>query len=323
MRTWRQAWQESVYGAGGWAHSDLGPAGAFRTSAHSRAFARAVAEALRRVDDALGQPATLDFVDMGAGRGELVSGVLAESPAHLRDRVKAVAIDLADRPTSLTAAIDWAHEPPAEIHGLVVANEWLDDVPADVVQRTPDDYRVVLVDEHGTEELGPEAITEAEWLQRWWPLGVGERAEVGAPRDHAWSDLVARLKAGHAIAIDYGHVLGQRPQGGSLVGYRTGRQVRPAPDGTMNLTAHVAMDAVAEAGERSGLRTTWMGSQRDALDALGMLGERPPLGQAKSDPVGYIRALAEAGERADLRNPDGLGGFTWLVQSTEGLDSLF
>jgi hypothetical protein len=54
-----------------------------------------------------------------------------------------------------------------------------------------------------------------------------------------------------------------------------------------------------------------------------MLGERPPLGQAKSDPVGYIRALAEAGERADLRNPDGLGGFTWLVQSTEGLDSLF
>jgi len=323
VRTWRQAWQESVYGAGGWAHSTLGPAGAFRTSAHSRAFARAVAAALSRVDAALGHPSTVDFVDMGAGRGELATGVLAELPASLAERVRAVGVDLADRPTGLPTGIEWRHEPPATIHGLVVANEWLDDVPVEVVQRTGDDDRIVLVDEQGTEALGPEAVAETDWLHRWWPLGTGERAEVGEPRDAAWADLVGRITAGYAIAIDYGHVLGQRPPNGSLVGYVAGRQVRPVPDATMNLTAHVAMDSVADAGQRRGLRTSWVGSQRDALAGLGMLGERPPLSQAKSDPVGYVRALAEAGERADLRNPDGLGAFTWLVQCTDGLAPLF
>ena len=65
-----------------------------------------------------------------------------------------------------------------------------------------------------------------------------------------------------------------------------------------------------------------MGSQHDALTALGMLRDRPPLGQASTDPVGYVRALAEASERADLRDPAGLGAFTWLVQCTDGLPAL-
>jgi hypothetical protein len=44
-------------------------------------FAGAVAGLLCRVDEALGRPATLDFVDMAAGRGELAAGVLAALPA--------------------------------------------------------------------------------------------------------------------------------------------------------------------------------------------------------------------------------------------------
>jgi SAM-dependent MidA family methyltransferase len=282
-----------------------------------------VAQALSRVDVVLGSPDTLDFVDVGAGRGELLAGVVAELPRHLAGRVRAAGVELADRPPELPEVIQWRNEPPAAINGLVIANEWLDDIPVDVVQGTEDGDRVVLVDELGNESIGPPAADAADWLQRWWPLGPGERAEAGDPRDTAWADLVGRLTSGYAIAIDYGHELGQRPANGSLVGYSAGRQVRPVPDGTMNLTAHVAMDSVAYAGQQRGLHTVWVGSQREALAGLGMLGERPPLGQAKSDPVGYVRALAEAGERADLRNPDGLGSFTWLVQATEGLTALF
>jgi len=43
-------------------------------------------------------------------------------------------------------------------------------------------------------------------------------------------------------------------------------------------------------------------------------GARPPLTLATTDPAGYVRALAGAGEAAELTAPGGLGDFGWLVQ---------
>jgi hypothetical protein len=67
------------------------------------------------------------------------------------------------------------------------------------------------------------------------------------------------------------------------------------------------MDACA--GPGAVLRT-----QREALGALGVTGARPPLALASTDPAGYVRALARAGEAAELTDPSGLGGFLWLEQ---------
>lgn len=83
------------------------------------------------------------------------------------------------------------------------------------------------------------------------------------------------------------------------------------PDGSRDLTAHVALDACAAAPALPGARLL---AQRDALRALGVTGGRPPLSQASSDPAGYVRALAAAGEAAELTAPGGLGDFGWLVQ---------
>ncbi len=64
---------------------------------------------------------------------------------------------------------------------------------------------------------------------------------------------------GLAIAIDYGHVRADREagawDGGTLAGFRRGRLVPPVPDGSCNITAHVAMDscAAAVAGPRTRL----------------------------------------------------------------------
>jgi hypothetical protein len=93
------------------------------------------------------------------------------------------------------------------------------------------------------------------------------------------------------------------------------------PDGSCDITAHVALDACAEAGRtalqgRAGpaRRAPRLLTQREALHALGVDGARPPLSLAASDPAGYVRALAAAGEAAELTARDGLGAFGWLVQ---------
>jgi SAM-dependent MidA family methyltransferase len=86
------------------------------------------------------------------------------------------------------------------------------------------------------------------------------------------------------------------------------------PDGSCDLTAHVAIDAVRAAGERTAGRAAVLMRQADALRALGADGGRPPLALASTDPTGYVRALAAASEVAELTDPAGLGGHFWLLQ---------
>jgi hypothetical protein len=71
------------------------------------------------------------------------------------------------------------------------------------------------------------------------------------------------------------------------------------------------MDAVADI--RGGTLTT----QGEALRALGVSGTRPPLALAGQDPAGYVRALAAAGEAAELTARGGLGDFLWLTTAID------
>jgi SAM-dependent MidA family methyltransferase len=311
-RGWRAAAEAALYGPGGFYRRPEGPAGHFRTSVHaSPLFAGAVAALLCRVDETLGRPAELGFVDMAAGRGELVTGVLAALPAEVAARTRAYAVEIADRPDGLDHRIEWRAEPPTRVTGLLFANEWLDNVPVDVVETDRAGVpRRVLVRADGTERLGePVTGTEAAWLERWWPLPEEEglRAEIGLPRDTAWASAVSCVERGLAVAVDYAHTADARPLFGTLTGFREGRETAPVPDGSCDITAHVALDACTLPGGR-------VLPQRDALRALGVAGARPPLTLASTDPAAYVRALASAGEAAELTAPGGLGDFGWLVQ---------
>ncbi len=243
----------------------------------------------------------------GGGFGELVTGVLAALPAAVRDRVRAYAVELADRPGDLDPRITWTAEPPDGVRGLLFANEWLDNVPLDVVRSGPGGvpHYVEVRWSDGAERLGAAVgDRDAAWLRQWWPLGADDgRAEIGAPREDAWRRAAGTLTAGLAVAVDYGHTRDDRPPYGSLTGYRDGRRVLPVPDGDCDLTAHVAMDALPGT-----VRT-----QRAALRALGVRGARPPLALAGRDPAGYVRALAAATEAAELVEVGGLGDFLWLA----------
>ncbi|HET7532474.1 MAG TPA: SAM-dependent methyltransferase, partial [Nocardioidaceae bacterium] len=219
-------------------------------------------------------------------------------------------------------AVAWTSALPDSVEGLVVANEWLDNIPCHVVEvdgsGTP---RVVHVDPAtGRETLGAPLTDRAvpagiaAWCERWWPLAgrePGARAEVGTTRDVAWADVVRRVTRGVAVAVDYGHTAHTRPPFGTLRSYRDGQEVDVIPDGSRDVTAHVAVDAVAARVAGTVVR------QREALRSLGVDGTRPELALATSDPQGYVRALSRATEAAELTEETGLGGFSWVV-STRG-----
>ncbi|MCX4981666.1 SAM-dependent methyltransferase [Streptomyces sp. NBC_00572] len=321
---WRQATERALYGPGGFYLRPEGPAGHFRTSVHaSPLFAGAVARLLAEVAEELGT-AEVDLVDVGAGRGELLTGVLAATASRGGPglTVRAYAVERAARPAGLDPRIEWTDRLPQGVRGLIFANEWLDNVPVDVAEAdAAGTARYVEVRTDGTERLGgPVAGPDAEWLARWWPLREpGTRAEIGRPRDEAWASAVASLAAGRAVAVDYAHVRAARPPFGSLTGFRAGREVPPVPDGGCDLTAHVAVDACAAAvGGTHGSPVAELITQREALGRLGVSGGRPPLSLASTDPVAYVRALSSAGEAAELTARGGLGDFRWLTQRVTG-----
>jgi SAM-dependent MidA family methyltransferase len=305
---WRSAMAHALYGPAGFYHRPEGPAGHFRTSVHATPhFASAVLELVRA--------AGVDtLVDVGSGRGELLRALHAMDPD-----LRLHGVDLAARPAELPAAILWSDTVPAYDDALLFANEWLDAIPVDVVEKTDAGTRIVEVDvTTGQERLGgPPTDDDSAWLAQWWPMDAaeaGHRAEIGRPRDDAWATAVQALSRGVAVAVDYGHDREGRPPWGTLSAFRAGRAVRPVPDGTCDLSIHVAIDACAAAGQQAGATVTLLTSQRAALRGLGVRGGRPPIELARTDPPAYLRQLQSAGQQAELIDPSRLGRFRWLVQ---------
>ncbi|CAM5713067.1 hypothetical protein SBADM41S_01778 [Streptomyces badius] len=115
-RGWREAAQAALYGDGGFyrspARSPKGPAGHFRTSVHaSPLFAGAVARLLTGIAREL-NTGTVALVDVGAGRGELLTGVLAALAARPEaPDVTPYAVEVAARPPGLDPRIEWCAEP--------------------------------------------------------------------------------------------------------------------------------------------------------------------------------------------------------------------
>jgi SAM-dependent MidA family methyltransferase len=320
---WSRAWSRAARAF----YADAVPADHFRTSAHvGSSLARPLAALLAEVDDRLGHPDVLDVVDVGAGDGRMLEALLDAVPADLARRLRPVAVDLRSRPSSLDPRVGWVQglagdAVPAGVRGLLLAHELLDDVPCDVVEVDDDGrVRLVLVDDAGEESPGPaldddagraslgaDAAAARAWLSAWWPLHApGDRADIGLGRDALWRSLVDRVDAGTALAVDYGHVRDGRPQLGSMAAYAEGRQVEPVPDGRRNLTAHVAVDALAYASGAV------LERQRDALRSLGVRATAPPRDLAATDPVAYLDALARSGEDAELLDPSGLGSHWWV-----------
>jgi len=314
MVPWREAWHDALYGPRGFYRGAEGPAGHFTTSTHAPLGA-SFADALARLADREG---VHHVVDVGCGRGELLTHLAARRPD-----LRLTGVDVVPRPDDLPDAVAWLRSPggaalPPELTDLddvlVVAHEWLDVVPCTVAEVVaPGRLALVLVEPATGEEAtgGVPTDDELAWCARYWPvagLPVGARVEVGLTRDLAWGDLVARVRTGILLGVDYGHTAGDRPVRGTLTAYREGALVTPVPDGSCDLTAHVAVDSL----EHDEVTT-----QRAALHGLGLHARTPDHGLARTDPAGYLAALAGASAVGALTAPDGLGGFAWVLRRVQ------
>ena len=311
MVPWREAWHDALYGPHGFYREASGPAAHFTTSTHGPLGAP-LADALARLAEREG---VHHVVDVGCGRGELLAHLAARHPD-----LRLTGVDVVARPADLPDAVAWLRSPgggelPPGLTDLddvlVVAHEWLDVVPCTVARVVaPGRLAVVLVDPAtGRESTGGSPTDdELRWCARHWPvdgLPVGARVEVGLTRDLAWEGLVARVRAGILLAVDYGHTAENRPVAGTLTAYRSGGQVEPVPDGSCDLTAHVAVDSLAHDD---------ITTQRAALHDLGLEARTPDHSMARLGPAGYLAAVAAASALGALTAPAGLGGFAWILR---------
>ncbi len=278
---WSVAWRHAAYGPDGFYRSEGGHAEDHFVTAVMEAEETAhrvwsiAAESMLELASA-GEHITV--TDVGAADGVLLRQLRSIWPERLRAVTEWRGIDLRQRPPDLDVDIAWITGDVVDVAprlgavpGLVVAHELLDDVPCDVVE--PDDgglLRMILVDPtSGRESIGP-VVTGAvqDWCRDWWPrTEPAARIEVGIQRDEAWRAIRSLVTDGLAIAVDYGHVLSERAagrwDGGTLTAYVDGRAVRAIPDGSRNITAHVALDACAAAAPRAHTSLTHSGAGND------------------------------------------------------------
>jgi SAM-dependent MidA family methyltransferase len=267
---WQQAWDRAAQEF----YRQAEPAWHFTTDAMQGTSTALMLPILQQV---LAQcPGQVTVVDVGAGDGALVTGLLAAvADSTAAERIRPICIDLRERPEHLDPAITWVRADGRQVHldpfdGLLIAHEFLDDLPCPWIECDADGVRrAVLVDAAGATELGPSLTDRAgcagqgldgaaiqAWLDRWWPIHRPHaRCEPGLERDRAWTHLTDALRTGRAVAVDYGHLLADRRagtwDGGTITGYRHGRVVSATVDGSCNITAHVSMDAVADGATRA------------------------------------------------------------------------
>lgn len=308
VQTWERAWSEALYGPAGFYRRPEGPAGHFGTSAQGSGadlLAEALLELARR-------ESLTTVVDVACGRGELLRSLAAQADSS----VTLIGCDVVERPVDLPERVRWVTSPGGRdlpdlgspTDALVLAHEWLDVVPCHIAQADPAGVLcTVLVEPDGTERLGDRlTAADLEWADRWWPgpHSPDDRVEIGRTRDEAFSSLVGRMGSGLLIAVDYAHTRDDRPPTGTLIGFAEGQVCPPVPDGSCDITAHVAMDS---------LDADAVLTQRVILRDLGIDGSRPPIETARTDPAGYLAALSRASVAASLTGP-GAGDFLWALR---------
>ena len=216
---WRLAMQNALYGPDGFfVRADAGPADHFRTSVHaSPLFAAAVAAPDQPRRRGPRPPRPFDVVDVGAGRGELLTALHAALGADLADRIrlagveKAAAAGRAERRRSSGGAT--CRTPSS---GVLLATEWLDNVPLDVAE----------VDEAG--RLRRVLVDRRPARRRLGAAGRRGRPDAGS---HAGGRPRTRRPGPGRDRLAPGRGLGRRGRGGAAR-VRAGRRLRASARAT-------------------------------------------------------------------------------------------
>lgn len=261
---------------------------------------------------AMGRPSPARLVEIGGGRGTMMADMLRAigqagggeafslamqeaSPVHAAQQGER----LSDFHPDFLGAFQTLGDTPF----LLVANEWLDCLPARQFTMVDGDWRetVVGLDEDGALSLGVAADTAATPVAKF----SGQAAEV----QPALETLVQVLKdafdqtPGRALFIDYGSD-GHAP-GDTLRAFLKGEQVDPlAHPGESDLTVDVDFGRLARLAKAAGLHVAGPVEQGPFLMALGaearmqaLIKANPAEAEAIHDGVRRLVDPAEMGSR--------------------------
>lgn len=275
----------------------------------------------------LGEPDDFAFVEAGAGPGTLARTILAASPECASAawfRYVTVETSPAQR-TLHPAGVESLAELPEHIeHGVVLANELLDNVPFRLLV-FDDGWREahVTADRDGRllEVLAPLADPPA-WLPPTAAHGARLPWQEGAA---AWvADARRRIGHGRVVAIDYvtarTATLAVEPWRAWLRTYRHhargGHYLVDA--GLQDVTAQVALDQLPDP---DAVRTQAQFLQRWGIDDLVEAGRAAWTAAAAAPSVAALAMRSRVREADALLDPSGLGGFTvleWTAQAPHG-----
>jgi SAM-dependent MidA family methyltransferase len=261
----------------------LGAAGDFVTSPEiSQMFGELIGLWTAEVWVGLNGPAVLNFVELGPGRGTLMSDALraarvapmfqsalsvrmVETSPVLINLQREVLREMGVSATWHTHLSDVPAGP-----AVFIANEFFDALPVRHYVRTQRGWceRMVGLDDNGGFIFGvsrePETLIGVE-------APIGSLLEIGATAQKVMSEIAQRVvrEGGAALIIDYGYT--QTRLGESLQAMAAHRAVDPLADpGQADVTAHVDFAALARAARAAGAAVYGPVLQGDFLTQLGM-----------------------------------------------------
>lgn len=315
----------------------FGAAGDFVTApGMTGLFGQALASQIEPIM-ALSAPAILE---VGAGSGRLAADLLLDLErrqalpetycildlsADLRARQQQT---LSETAPHLLSRVRWLDALPSQFSGVVLGNELLDAMPAEIVAWREDGIyeKGVGLDAEGQfvwqeRPAGGALLTAAAEIGEQCCLPPGFESEISLAM-RAWSaEWGHRLVQGALLLIDYGFPRRefyhqQRGRGTLMCHYR--HQAHTDPfflPGLQDITVHVDFTAIIAAAHGSGLELAGYTSQGQFLLNCGILDR---LAALPLDTPDYVRASAAVGK---LLMPHEMGELFKVIALSRGLDT--
>lgn len=314
----------------------FGAAGDFVTAPEMTGlFGQAVARQLIQIMMA----SAPQVLEVGAGSGRLAADLLLamEEAGQLPERyyILDLSADLRarQRETIATAAphlldrVQWLDELPARFSGVVMANELLDAMPADVVvwRESGIFNRGVALDAAGSfcwQELPAQGalLDAAQGIANECELSPGYESEISLAASAWAAEWGHRLERGALLLIDYGFprrefYYPQRACGTLMCHYRHQAHTDPFYlPGLQDVTVHVDFTAIIAAAHATGLDLLGYTNQGQFLLNCGMLDLLAQLPEGSKD---YIRAAGAVGK---LLMPHEMGELFKVIAIGRGID---
>ena len=294
-------------------------------------FGAVLARAIDRWWRSAGEPPTFDVVDAGAGPGTLARAVLAAgSTCAAAGALHYVAVERmgaqrALHPDGVESTDRLAVDP---VHGVVVANELLDNLPFDVAV-WDDCWKLATVGATGGHfvELLTAIPDDLDVLAATLPAAAahGARAPLASGACAWLRGALAIVDAGRLLAIDYVRSTEEmaavpwREWLRTYRGHTRGEHPLRAP-GSQDITADVPLDQLAGVVRRPDRVVTQARFlAENGISDLVDKGRQVSAERAHLGDLTALRARSRLREGDALTDPAGLGGFTvaeWIVPST-------